>query len=313
MTLPVPVPHQSIVEMQYKSLTINVGAILKCAAWNAGLIIRVQDDLTLHGTIDQSGLAPKTNPQNNYPYPSQLICGNGGNGGDSYNQYGSGTIIKGGRGMLKRPYGGGWSAGGAGGTASYSSENSSRWGGGRGGDVTNVTVSDTSVFVGGSGYVTSDGYNGVNGGGGQGGNFFYLSTAGGAGGTGPGGNGQKGTSKAGSDGSGSGGGAGNYGGGVILIYVGGKVLIDGSIKCNGLNGGNGGDALSALLNYGGGAAGGGAGGGAIYIVHRGEYINTGILQVNGGIKGADGYWNGNMGNEAQDGGVGSITVIQQDK
>lgn len=310
VTLPVPVPHQSIVEKQYKSLTINAGAILKCAAHNAGLIIRVQGDCIIHGTIDQSGLAPKTNPQNNYPYPSQLICGNGGDGGDSYNQYGSGTIIKGGRGMLKRPYGGGWSAGGAGGTASYSSTNASRWGGGRGGDVTNVTILDMSVFAGGSGYSNSDGHNGVNGGGGQGGNFFYLSTAGGAGGTGAGGNGQKGTSAGGSDGSGSGGGAGNYGGGVILIYVGGNVIVDGAIKCNGLNGGNGADALSALLNYGGGAAGGGAGGGAIYIVYKGTYTNTGSLQVNGGLKGNEGYWNGDKGVKATSGGVGSITVIQ---
>lgn len=311
VTLPVPVPHQSIVEKQYKSLTINAGAILKCAAHNAGLIIRVQGDCIIHGTIDQSGLAPKTNPQNNYPYPSQLVCGDGGDGGDSYNPRGSGTIIKGGRGMLKRAYGGGWSAGGAGGTASYSSTNGSQWSGGRGGDVTNITILDTSVFAGGSGYVASSGHSGVNGGGGQGGNFFYLSTAGGTGGTGAGGNGQKGTSAGGgSAGSGSGGGAGNYGGGVILIYVGGNVIIDGSIKCNGLNGGNGADALSSDLNYGGGAAGGGAGGGAIYIVYKGTYTNTGILQVNGGLKGNEGYWNGDNGVKATSGGIGSITAIQ---
>ncbi|WP_195200644.1 hypothetical protein [Faecalispora jeddahensis] len=310
VTLPVPVPHQSIVEKQYKSLTINAGAILKCATFNAGLIIRVQGDCIIHGTIDQSGLAPKTNPQNNYPYPSQLVCGDGGDGGDSYNPHGSGTIIKGGRGMLKRAYGGGWSAGGAGGTASYSSTNGSRWSGGRGGDVTNITILDTSVFAGGSGYVASSGHSGVNGGGGQGGNFFYLSTAGGTGGTGAGGNGQKGTSGGGSAGSGSGGGAGNYGGGVILIYVGGNVIIDGSIKCNGLNGGNGADALSSDLNYGGGAAGGGAGGGAIYIVYKGTYTNTGILQVNGGLKGNEGYWNGDNGVKATSGGIGSITAIQ---
>lgn len=59
VTLPVPVPHQSIIEKHYKSLYINAGAILRAAAFNAGLIIRVKGDCTIHGTIDQSGLAPR--------------------------------------------------------------------------------------------------------------------------------------------------------------------------------------------------------------------------------------------------------------
>ena len=243
VTLPVEVPHQSIVEKNYKSLIINAGAILKCASWNAGLILRVKGDCTIHGTIDQSGMAPKTNPQNNYPYPAQLVCGDGGNGGDG--EDGSGGNGKsggvGGIGMLKRPYGGGYGAGGGG-------TSSERDVGGKGGDSTNITVDVQNIFVGGVSTVdtsrnpyTYKSSPGTYGGGGSGApaegydNGYYL---GGNGGNGAGGTGGKGTS--GYRTSGAGGGAGNYGGGVMLLYVGGDLLIDGSILCNGLNGGNGG-------------------------------------------------------------------------
>lgn len=287
VTLPVPVPHQSIVEKQYKSLTINAGALLKCAAHNAGLIIRVQGDCVVHGTIDQSGLAPKTNPQNTYPYPAQLVCGDGGNGGGIF------ASTKG-LGMLKRPYGGGYSGGGDGGAYGY--------GVGKGGDSTGITIDIPDIFLGGVGSKTNGNPGKYGGGGSAGGNINKPTYTGGDGGSGPGADGisQNGL---------GGGGAGNYGGGVILLYVGGSLTIDGSIKCNGLNGGAGGTGSL------GGSGGGGAGGGAIYILHRGTYINTGLLQVNGGAAGV-GYADissGIDGAYASAGGIGSITVIQQDK
>ena len=306
VTLPVTVPHQSIVEKQYKSLIINAGAILKCASWNAGLIIRVQGDCTIHGTIDQSGMAPKTNPQNNYPYPAQLVCGDGGNGGtgeDYYDEYSGGI---GGVGMLKRPYGGGYSAGGAGGAGESRT-------GGNGGDSTDITIDVQDIFVGGIlPFVDSSNINGAYGGGGPGGSTWIEGNGwarGGNGGSGPGGNGAMSSpNEKGEQYGGSGGGAGNYGGGVVLLYVGGNLLIDGRILCNGLSGGSAGDTVGTTKS-GDGGAGGGAGGGAIYILHRGSYTNTGSLQVNGGAAGAA----GTVGTAGTAGGIGSITVIQGDK
>lgn len=303
VTLPVLVAHQSIIEKQYKSLTINAGAILKAAAHNAGLIIRVQGDCTIHGTIDQSGLAPKTNPQNNYAYPSQLVCGDGGNGGKggtSSNGRQGGEV---GIGMLKRAYGGGYGAGGSG-AGSFGSGYP-----GTGGNSTGTIVSINDIFVGGLGITGGNGTDiagsgSYGGGGGAPGN-----------GTDRGGNGASGAGGAGENAPGynvgGGGAAGNYGGGVILLFVGGNLLIDGLIKCNGLAGGKGGNNQNA---GGTGGGGGGGGGGAIYIYYGTSYTNTGLLQVNGGSGGAPGTDNsGNAsraGTAGAAGSVGSITVIQ---
>lgn len=285
VNLPVVTPHQSIVEKQYKSLTINAGAILKCNAHNAGLIIRVQEDCTIYGTIDQSGLAPKTNTQNNYPYPAQLVCGNGGDGGVYSTQVTKGI------GMLKRPYGGGYGGGGAGGrvVTNYGSS---------GGDSTGITINVSNIFVGGN--TDTPGTFG-----------------GGGGGRGPNSNGGAGGGGNGSDGSedvnaGAGGGAGNYGGGIILLYVGGDFYMEGRIYCNGLKGGNGGGVGSnSSSSSRGGHGGGGGGGGAVYIYHRGVYLNTGTIQVNGGSGGEGGQRKApNKGEPGIAGGVGSITVIK---
>ncbi len=293
-TLPVAVPHQSIVEKNYKSLTINSGVTLKCATYNAGLILRVKGDCTIHGTIDQSGLAPKTNYNNNYPYPSQLKCGSGGDGGRGGGFSDDVSGVSGGTSMLSRSYGGGYGAGGGGGFSDYS-------GAGAGGDSDKITIDIEHIFIGGNA-------DGKYGGGGCGGG----NAAPGGGGNGPGGNGGSGASIANAYASGGGGGAGNCGGGIILLYVGGSLFIDGRIKCNGLDGGNGGSHGSGYGS--GGSGGGGGGGGAIYICHRGTYTNTGLLQVNGGSGGSggsggniDSYHNGNHGCS---GSVGSITVIQ---
>lgn len=304
ITLPVPVPHQSIVEKQYKSLTINAGAILKAAAHNAGLIIRVQGDCTIHGTIDQSGLAPKTNTGNNYAYPAQLVCGNGGNGGAGSNGEHTAPGGSGGTGMLKRAYGGGY-GGGAGGGAGTGSSSQANYGGGNGGNSTNTEISVNQIFVGGSPSLSVlETRHGSYGGGGAGG-----STKGGAGGSGAGSNGEAATHFT----SGGGGGAGNYGGGVVLLYVGGNLLIDGVIKSNGLKGGNGADGGDGSVDgnrAGAGGGAGGGGGGAIYILHNGSYTNTGLLQVNGGNGGVGGVGSTAVASNGVAGGIGSITVIQ---
>jgi hypothetical protein len=293
-TLPVAVPHQSIVEKNYKSLTIESGAVLSCDSWNTGLILRVKGDCTIHGTIDQSGKAPKTNPNNNYPYPAQLVCGNGGNGGNLWRY----TATSGGTGMLARPYGGGY---GGGGTGGYGGNN-----GGDGGSSTGITVDVPTIFIGGQPKSTHEvGNPGTFGGGGSGGGTSEYGAC--AGGNLAGADG-------GSDGSngsgGAGGGAGNYGGGVIMLYVGRNLNIDGNIKCNGGNGGNGG--VITVGSGDNGAGGGGAGGGAIYICHKGTYTNTGGMQVNGGSGGTGAALGQSGSANGSAGGIGSITVLSYD-
>lgn len=320
VTLPVPVPHQSIIEKHYKSLYINAGAILRAAAHNAGLIIRVQGDCIIHGTIDQSGLSPKTNPQNTYPYPAQLICGDGGRGGSggsnsAQSNYG-GTY---GSGMLKRAYGGGYGGGGGGGTTATSVGSNTKPAA-AGGSSAGNTIAVSSLFIGGLGArvayspardATNGTYGGGAGGGADGSGSDPIPSAGGNGGDGAGANGGNGSGVYG----GGAGGAGNYGGGVVLLFVGGNLTIDGSIKCNGLNGGNGGSCDSSAGARGcGGGSGGGGGGGAIYIYHKGVYANAGVLNVNGGSAGTpgEGYANSSSyrGGVGVAGGVGSITVIK---
>lgn len=315
VTLPVSVPHQSIVEMQYKSLTINAGGILKCAAHNAGLIIRVKGDCAIHGTIDQSGLAPKTNSQNNYPYPAQLVCGDGGAGGAG-GTYASSDAAIGGSEMLKRPYGGGYGGGGGGGGGK-------RFGvcakGGGGGNSTGSALDVSNIFVGHSGASWYSAQNyiqaaaGEYGGGGGGGcRSDSAANIGGDGGTSGGTSGHSASSGTGGAG---GGGAGNYGGGVVLLFVGGDLTVDGFILCKGNTGGSGGNAYSSADASGGGGGGGG-GGGAIYICRRGNYMNTGVLNVSGGTGGVGGTRGSGAGSDGvtgYSGGVGSITVIQRDK
>ncbi|MGX8710216.1 MAG: hypothetical protein ACQGTM_08215 [bacterium] len=318
-SLPVAVPHQSIVEKQYKSLIINPGETLKCDSWNAGLILRVKGDCTIHGTIDQSGKAPKTNSNNNYPYPAQLVCGNGGRGGHGARGDGSGgsasygSGASGGSEMLKRMYGGGYGGGGGGGgnTALYYSGKYYDGGpGGPGGSSTGSTIAIPDIFVGGS-QETS----GLYGGGGGGGSGY---SQGGHGGSDGGGNGFAGipSSDSGDRGaSGGGGGAGNYGGGVVLLYVGGNLLIDGFIECDGLTGGRGGDSAYKYWWSGAGGGGGGGGGGAIYICHRKTFTNIGNFKVNGGLGGSPGTQSTSSRDETSGsaGGVGSITVVQWTK
>ncbi|WP_195465382.1 hypothetical protein [Faecalispora jeddahensis] len=315
-TLPVPVEHQSIIEKQYKSLTINAGVTFKCAAFNAGLIIRVKGDCTIHGTIDQSGLAPKTNSQNTYAYPSQLVCGNGGNGGNGGAGYNR-TPPVGGTGMLRRAYGGGYGGGAAGGSSNSYYEDNVYYEGGIGGSSTGTTIETYSLFRGGPTSTSAGGNAGSYGGGGSGAGTSNSSASGGSGGDGGGGNGNAGTYVKSGNWSyygGGGGGAGNYGGGVILLYVGGNLIIDGYLKANGLNGGNGGANASTNFILCGGGGGGGGGGGAIYIYYKGSYSNTGIMQVNGGSGGSrggvGGTGSGTPSVVGAAGTVGSITVIQ---
>lgn len=308
VTLPVPVPHQSVVEMNYTSITIEAGGILTTADYNAGLVLRCQGDCTIHGTIDQSGKAPKTNPNSTYPYPAELQCGDGGNGGKGGGGNRDYTGGPGGTAMSARPYGGGYGAGGGGGGCGASSLN-----GGDGGGSNNINLEtpDLELFAGGAPGSSGNGGNGQNGGGGAGAGYHNGDPNGaGPGGTGAGAQGGNYPYKD----SGAGGGAGNTGGGVVLLFVGGNFTLDGVIDCSGKAGGNGGRGYY----WGSGGGGGGGGGGSIYIEHIGAKTITGNLNISGGTGGNGGVsanpsesWvNGSPGTA---GGIGTATVKQYEE
>lgn len=308
VTLEVPVPHQSVIEKNYASITIEAGGTLTTADYNAGLVLRCQGDCTIHGTIDQSGKAPKTNPASAYPYPEELVCGKGGDGGKGGNGYENrNTGGSGGAAMSARPYGGGYGAGGGGGGSDSSSLN-----GGDGGSSNNINLEtpDLELFAGGALGSSGNGGNGQNGGGGAGAGAGRDTSGAGPGGTGAGAQGGNYQNR----GSGAGGGAGNTGGGVMLLFVGGNFTLDGSIDCSGKAGGNGGMGYY----WGSGGGGGGGGGGSIYIEHNGPQTITGNLNVSGGTGGNGGVsanplesWvNGSPGAA---GTVGTTTIKQYEK
>lgn len=315
-TLEVPVPHQSIVEMQYNSILIEAGGTLNCSDPNAGLVLRCKGDCTIQGTIDQTAKSPKTNPNNSYIYPEELKCGDGGDGGSGGKTAGGSIYVHGGKGMAGRPYGGGWSGGGAG----VSGQADTGMYGADGGSVDNVTVdvADSALFVGGAGGhwdPSTSAVDGANGGGGGGGHArgggSYAS--GGRGASGPGQKGSAGSKSTNARG-GPGGGSGNLGGGVLLLYIGGTLSLEGTIACNGGNGGDGGgdDPGSAVQNS-QGIGGGGAGGGAIYIVHNASITNTASLQVNGGTAGASNRHSNYCSVQPTAGTIGTVTIKQYEK
>lgn len=308
VTLPVAVPHQSVVEMNYASITIEAGGTLTTSDPNAGLVLRCQGDCTIHGTIDQSGKAPKTNPDSTYPYPEELVCGKGGDGGKGGNGYENrNTGGSGGAAMSARPYGGGYGGGGGGGGRNSTSD---RGGSGGSSNTINLKTPDSELFLGGNATASGDGFPGKNGGGGSGSGYHSKGEVSGYGGTGAGGQGGNPVNSS----AGAGGGAGNTGGGVLLLYVGGNFYADGRIDCSGKAGGTGGNARS----YGSGGGGGGGGGGSIYILHKGTQIVTGSLTVSGGAGGSGGVTKSPDGSYAHGspgaaGGIGTATVKQYEE
>lgn len=270
----------------FESLTISQGVTVAAGNRNCGMIIRVKGDCTIHGTLANK-MSCKTLLDSDgvdfSAYPASMlngVAGDGGAGGKGAVRY---TIQgPGGSGMAGRFYGGGWSGGGSGGGSTGYSTTNQRLPG-DGGSVANVTTATTAIFVGGAGGPRSGhGKAGTNGGGGGGSGHSSPNSSGGPGGTGPGANGGGGVSDNTYNGN-MGGGAGNYGGGVIILLVGGNLKITGSIDCSGCNGGSSGVANDYTYQ---GGPGGGGGGGRIFICHKGDISNTGTLNVNGGSSGS---------------------------
>lgn len=306
---------------QFESLTISQGVTVSAGNRNCGMIVRVKGDCTIHGTLANQ-MSCKTLLDSDgvdfSMYPATLLTGTGGNGGAGGNSYWSSNVTwrgTGGSGMIGRFYGGGWSGGGAGGVwpIANSSKNAH---GGTGGSTTSVTTAISNIFVGGAGQRnTGHGPGGAGSYGGGGGgasgsiSITYQSYGyGGNGGSGAGSSGLPGNDSGGSTDAGAGGGgAGNYGGGIIILMVGGNLTITGAVNCSGAIGGSGGTCRYSTQA--GGAGGGGGGGGRIFICHKGTISNTGTLNVNGGSGGTGVNYNGvNGGFSGNAGSIGTTAV-----
>ena len=314
-----PTEDTGVINLNFHSLTINNGGNLRATNRNSGMIIRVQGDVTINTGGKITNLyAPRTYSDISglYSYyPASMLtgakAGDGAKGGDT----GSGWCFQGstgGAGMGGRYYGGGYGGGGAGGGCGWNSTSSDGSGrkGGNGGDANTITTG-TSIFVGGSANNSGNAGNGSYGGGG-GGAGYDKTYYGGGGGNGAGAMGGTSYGQETSSrwkGTGSGGGAGNYGGGVVIIYCGGKLTVNGEIVCCGSNGGAGGSVTgtgsdwSAREGY-RGAGGGGGGGGRIYLMSYGGTAVNGKLNVNGGTGGVG----GNSG--TNNGGTGAAGTTQ---
>lgn len=316
--------HSGLVVKQYESLTINNGHTVTVDNPCRGLVIYVQGDAIINGTIDMSkkaGLGSGDIPpllidkslESYYSLTTILTSLKGGTGGNGGR--GGGTAVgtnnggTGGSGGTGRLLLGGFGGGGGGGTY-YGSE--------RGGNAGAIQYPDCGGGIGiyfaisNAGIVTampaaSNGAGGT-------GHMNYAASAGRGGTCFGGGGGGTGGAYSGSTSNGD---HGEYAGGFILLLVKGNLTIGttGQLLADGGNGGNGTNGNgNASTPCSGGGGGGGAGGGVIALRHKGTYTNNGNIQVNGGTGGVGGAYSGSTsaynGNPGASGSVGTIDILQ---
>lgn len=267
-----------------QSLKLDEGATITTSGRCQGLIIKVQKDCVINGTINMNCKSPLqcVNEEELAANPVITLCGSpaGGNGGAGGNSHTSNfgntsTPAYGGAGGSGHVFGGGYGGGGAGGA------------GGGGSSATRPAVGITWPYPGASG--SNAGAYGSGGGGGAG-----------TGGSAPGGSGGA-QSAYYEDGSGStsavnGNNGNSYGGGAIYLIVGGNLTIGstGVLTANGGNGGNSVAGTHTSIDHSDNTAyssstttgsGGGGGGGVICVVYRGTIVHGGTLSVAGGTAG----------------------------
>ena len=334
-----------MVVMNYSSLTINSGVTLTTDQPGRGLLIYVNGDCTINGTLSMTGRGAYANPTVSgasdgnavsssglqFPFltatgsaltPSASLlngCGTAARAAIALHPAGVGQYL-----TVPR-------IGGAGATAAYASSGANAAG--------NVGGTISGGTGGGGGGGTRTGYAGggaagtcFTGGSGGGGNHYSGSTGfdtvancSGAAWGGPGGPGYNGTGAN----EGDGGGAGNGGGlagytastganfnnstngkgedgtGGLLILIVKGTLTVGASGSIQAKGKNGGIGTG----WAAGSGGGGSGGGAILLAYKGGYANNGSVTAAGGLGALQFNTNWNPSSGA-DGGVGSIQTLQ---
>lgn len=274
--------------MHYKSLRIDAGATLRTSNRCGPLVILVQGDCIINGTLSMAGKGGTLNPGGYYylglyatpkfefyqtgGYPADYAincCSSGAIGGTG------GAIQTKGTNGISADYPTNLCGGGGGGGGSQNATGGSgsagtalRGGAGGGGAKYSVVGSAASNRTGGNG----------------------AGSLGGGGAGDPPGTGYE---------------PGETGiGGVIILVVGGNLIIGatGVISADGMDGGDGVTGGTPTQLSGGG---GGSGGGAVLIRYLGTCVNNGSITANGGIGGAGGSgWDGG------DGGAGTVSIAQ---
>ena len=300
---------------QYTTLTIEKGGVLKPAHRCNGMIIMVQGDCTIRGTLSVSKCGPLLNDQESAALEDihiklmgALKGGDGGDGGDcgttrdiTTTEGDVTTTVKtpykkGGKGGKGHLLGGGFGGGGAG-DGMTSGDN--------GGDseprpphgITFPPETSGQYGAGGNGQCSSSAGTGTGGkgpGGSGGTNYYYQSVEGNPHGVI---NGNAGDA---------------YPGGGLWLYVGGKLKIETTGQID-ADGGDGADNTPTDVTFQGGfpGQGGSAGGGIIAIVYGGKYENLGSVHANGGTTPAlasryDTYF---VRCKGQNGSVGTVKVV----
>ena len=300
---------------QYTTLTIEAGGVLKPAHRCNGMIIMVQGDCTIRGTLSVSKCGPLLNDQESTALEDihiklmgALRGGDGGDGGDCGTTHDITTTEgdvtttvktpykKGGKGGKGHLLGGGFGGGGAG-DGMTSGDN--------GGDseprpphgITFPPETSGQYGAGGNGQCSSSAGTGTGGkgpGGSGGTNYYYQSVEGNPHGVI---NGNAGDA---------------YPGGGLWLYVGGKLKIETTGQID-ADGGDGADNTPTDVTLQGGfpGQGGSAGGGIIAIVYGGKYENLGSVHANGGTTPtlASRYDTYRVRCKGQNGSVGTVKVV----
>lgn len=321
-----------VVVKQYESVIINEGHKMSLSNNSAGLIIYSKSDIIINGEIDMNAkghmsvttfvVLPRFGKINLsgidiYSPTLGLHGGAGGKGG------GGGIYSGNGQDGLEGFKGKGGYGGGGGGGGSYYASTSSRYGYAQHGGSYNDQIPPHPIFAGAAGLTNvsspaSNDFPGTGGGGGQA--SGAGSDGGGAGGSSPGGGGGGGISWVGDvtteDCAGEDGNA--FPGGIVILVAKGSIIIgnNGSVNSKGGNGGKGGNSGgngggNNSPKHGAGGGGGGGGGGVIIALYGKELINSGSINVEGGLGGFAGspqsypeyFYSGVNGTP---GGIGSI-------
>lgn len=298
---------------QYKSLTIPVGAVLRPSHRCNGLIITVQGDLILNGTISVDKCAPLLNANESLHAQSKYIslCGEliGGKGGAGGN--GTTASLLPGTGGNGFTFGGGYGGGSAAGSGhGPSSHYYYGYNGGSGEPRPPAgttmpypapTTGNQVVMYGVGGSCAHSGRHcqGGAGPGGSGGAINWEHSDDNPNGIYAVSNGRTGDA---------------YGGGAFYLFVKGNIIIGetGAITADGGNGANGVSAYATNVYASGG--GGGGGGGIIAIVYGGTYTNNGSVHANGGHGGARGTYGSYTVNTTNgaDGSIGTVFISSFD-
>lgn len=322
MGTPIPCNLGELVVLDCQSFTLNAGTGIWTENPVRALVIRSWGNIVINGSVmldNRGGFGDRYLTIGGVEY--DLLGGLGGNGGQGGRAWTSNppkqasyggeedTGLRLAGGMLGGGGGGGGPCGGNGGqkNAHYML----KAGGGQGGYRDHVEA--YGYFFGGRG---------VNGSGGGGG--AYVDEAGGLGAIYAGSGGDitpysvQGVAILGGGATGGGGGItairldgtayggtgsqGNLGGGVLIVIAAGDVIINGKIFARGGDGGRGGNAYGgygAWWMAGAGGGGGGSGGGRVIILHKGNYVNNGIVDLSGGQGGLPGdpWWDPSLNND----------------